>query len=440
VKRERKLGNKKTETKGLAAAEPFIWEESIKRFLLPGKTFALFLSLFFQVKYTPMKTNHTSRITSYILILTLLALLMASCQPAPAQPDPGIAMTTAFETAFAQINIPTVTPAFTETPIPTATIPCMPPALPATYQTNLLKPEDLPRSYVADTCQYLQNKWNSNNAAPGTVVMPIMFHAVDKDAASSQYLKISAQDLKKLMNDLHEMGFQAINAQQMADFMYNNAKIPQLSVLIIVDDRAHAEKFNEHFRTYYEKWGWPVINAYIGLDERPELWAENAALSAEGWVDYQAHGYIHNTPIEESSSDEFINGEMGGAISSFQKYFNKTPIAYIWPGGGFSKRAAEIGIRLGYKIGFTVNPRGPVMYNWAPQADTFNASNPTLIPETPAGNPLMTLPRYMDINARAQLDTVRQIGSDASIYAEQNKVVELDYYNIVCAPTYGAMP
>ena len=122
---------------------------------------------------------------------------------------------------------------------------------------------------------------------------------------------------------------------------------------------------------------------YRHLMRRPDLWAENAALSAEGWVDYQAHGYIHNTPITSSSSDEFITSELNGAISSLQKYMNKTPIAYIWPGGGFSARAAEIGIQLGYKLGFTVNPRGPVMYNWIPQADTFNDSNPNAIPEDP---------------------------------------------------------
>jgi hypothetical protein len=42
-----------------------------------------------------------------------------------------------------------------------------------------------------------------------------------------------------MMNDLHD-GLQAINMQQMADFMYDNAKIPPLSVLMIVDDRASA--------------------------------------------------------------------------------------------------------------------------------------------------------------------------------------------------------
>jgi len=391
-----------------------------------------------------MKNIYKLPITNYrtrriFLTLSLIALLLAGCQPQPAATEPNVIMTAAFETAMAQISKPTETPAPTETPIPTATILRTPPALPVTYQTSILKPEDLPRTYVKDSCEYLKNKWNPNNSAPGTVVMVIMFHGISKDTATSPN-QISAQNFKKLMNDLHEMGFQAIYMQQMVDFMYNNAKIPQRSALLIVDDRHYAESFNGHFRSYYEEWGWPVINAYIGIDERPDLWAENAALSAEGWVDYQAHGYIHNIPISDSSTDEFIMGEMGGAITSLQKYMHKTPVAYIWPGGGFSARAAEIGIQLGYKLGFTVNPRGPVMYNWIPQADTVNQSNPMAIPETPANNPLMTLPRYWDTDARNQLDSVRAISEQAAQYAEQNKATELEYYDIVCAPTYGTIP
>jgi len=373
-----------------------------------------------------------------VLNMGLLALILASCQSTPST-DPNIALTAAFETAFAQISIPTGTPSPTDTPLPTATVPRTPPALPSAFQTTLIKPEDLPRTYTKDTCQYLQNKWNPNNSAPGTVVMAIMFHGITKDEANGPN-QISSRDFKLLMNDLHEMGFQAINMQQMADFMYSNARIPQRSVLLIVDDRHFAEYFNDHFRAFYEQWGWPVVNAYIGLDERPDLWAENAALSAEGWVDYQAHGYLHNINITNASTDEFITSEMGGAITSIQKYMNKTPIAYIWPGGGFSPRAVELAPQLGYKLGFTINARGPIMYNWVPQADTVSQSNTLAIPEAPANNPLMTLPRYWDVNARSELDTVRQIGEQARLYAEQNKATELEYYDIVCAPTYGEIP
>lgn len=378
-----------------------------------------------------------------ILTLSLLAVLLASCQPAAPTPDQNIALTAAIETAFAEINQPTATLAPTDTPIPTATVPRTPPALPGGYQTSLLNPEALPRNYVADSCQYLKNKWDSTKSVPGTVVMVIMSHRIDSDATTSNAgtTTIAARDLKRLMDDFHELGFQAINMQQMADFMYDNAKIPQRSFLFIVDDRAGSRsKYDDHFRTYYDQWGWQIVNAYIGIDERPDLWAEHAALGAEGWVDFQAHGYIHNIPISEGSTDEFITSEMGGVINTFQKYFNKTPIAYIWPGGGFSKRAVEIGTELGYKLGFTVNPRGPVMYNWVPQADTYSTSNPLAIPETPAGNPLMTLPRYMDINVRDNLGNVVAISDEAAAYAQANKAIELEYYDIVCAPTYGPIP
>jgi hypothetical protein len=388
-----------------------------------------------------MKSNRAQQLTHLALTFSLVAGLLAACQPATPAVDQNVIMTAAFQTAVAQISVPTQTPpapAATDTPVPTATVPRTPPALPGIYQTPLLKPEDTPRTYVTDSCQYLKNKWTSSNSAPGTTVMVVMFHGITKDATAGVN-QITVKDFKKLMKDLHDLGFQAINMQQMADFMYNNAKIPQLSVLLIVDDRHYAESFNEHFRPYYEEWGWPVVNAYIGLDERPDLWAENAALSAEGWVDYQAHGYIHNIPISNASTDDFIMGEMGGAIKSLQKYMNKVPIAYIWPGGGFSARAVQIGTQLGYKLGFTVNPRGPVMYNWIPQADNVNPANPVAIPETPAGNPLMTIPRYWDTDARNKLDDIREMSSQSAQYAEQNKATELDYYNIVCAPTLGAL-
>ncbi|HNF93675.1 MAG TPA: hypothetical protein PLQ75_03405 [Anaerolineales bacterium] len=387
-------------------------------------------------------TRHSLIVSRLFLSLSLFATLLAACQPAAPTTDINAALTAAFETAVAQINAPTATPQITDTPIPTATVPRTPPALPGTYQSGILKPNDIPRSYVADSCQYLKDKWDSTKSAPGTVVMTIMSHRINQDAATSDpaSLTISSKDLKRLMNSLHDAGFTAINMQQMSDFMYNNAKIPQLSVLIIVDDRSSSSKYNDHFRKYYEEWGWPVVNAYIGLDERPDLWAENAVLSSEGWVDYEAHGYIHNIPISDGSTDDFITSEMGGVITTFQKYFNKTPIAYIWPGGGFSKRAAEIGVQLGYKLGFTVNPRGPVMYNWIPQADAYNEDNPYAIPETPAGNPLMTLPRYMDITAGDHIDEVRVMSQEAAAYAEQNKATELEYYDIVCAPTYGPIP
>jgi hypothetical protein len=68
----------------------------------------------------------------------------------------------------------------TETPIPAPTAVRTPPALPDGFTTALLNPLDTPHTYVADTCQALKAKWDSENASPGTVLMPIMFHSITK--------------------------------------------------------------------------------------------------------------------------------------------------------------------------------------------------------------------------------------------------------------------
>jgi peptidoglycan/xylan/chitin deacetylase (PgdA/CDA1 family) len=157
-------------------------------------------------------------------------------------------------------------------------------------------------------------------------------------------------------------------------------------------------------------------------------------------VDFQAHGVIHNFPMGPDSSDEFIYGELQGSIDKFQEYFGKQPTAIIWPGGGFAERPAEIARELGYRLGFTVNPRGPLMYNWVPLTDVKDERRPSWLPEGQVNDPLMVLPRYWDTDAILHLQDVIQLSEEAAAHSEANKATELEYYDILCAPTYGPIP
>jgi hypothetical protein len=386
-------------------------------------------------------------ITRIFLTFILLTVLLAACgTDAPVAPtaDVNTAMTMAFATINAEAAATARASAPTETPVPTATATRSgpPPVLPPAFQSPSLASYVTPHAYIADTCQYLQAKWNPNNAAPGTIALVIMFHGIEKASTTATDPKnISSKDFNKLMGDLYELGFTAINTQQLADFLYTNAKIPQRSVLLVVDDRKYAENFNTWFRPYWQKWGWPVVNSWISaFGGQDAVLAENVALEKEGWVDHQAHGVVHNTPMGDNSTDEFLRGELQGSIDVFQQYYGKTPIAIIWPGGGFGVRPVQMARQLGYKLGFTVNPRGPLMFNWIPQADADDPGNPYDIAEGPVGDPLMTLPRYWDTDAASKLDEIRLMSKDAAAYAEQNKAVELEYYDIVCAPTLGPIP
>lgn len=388
------------------------------------------------------------------LTFSLLAVLLAACSPR-ADPAPTLdanaAMTQAFatvnaaNTATAQSSAPVLSEVEgpTETPTPAPTAVRTPPALPPAYQSGALNPLDTPHTYITDSCQYLKAKWDPNNSAPGTIVMVVMFHSIVKGTQTAENpMHIGEGDFKKLMKNLRDMGFQAINTQQLADFLDTNAKLPPRSVVLIQDDRHAAENFNDWFRPYWKEWGWPVVNAWISFDDsiRARVLQENIALDAEGFVDHQSHGVIHNINMTDASTDEYIRSEFEGSMKDLQQNFNKTPIGIIWPGGGFGLRPAQIAREFGYRIGFTTHPRGPIMFNWVPLADANDPGRPAYVAEGYVNDPRMVLPRYWPSQVLGNLDTIRILGNEAVAYAEQNKSVELEYYDIVCAPTLGPIP
>ena len=384
--------------------------------------------------------------------LVLLAVLSAGCGRATPTPDLSIQLTRAVQTAFAairQTQTAIVHPA-TGTPTVAATAANQtPPDLAPTFTTKLLNPADTPHTYIQDSCEYLKEKWSSKNSPPGTVAMVIMIHGITKGAPDAgRPQDISGQDFNQMMNDLHDQGFQSIYMQELQDFLYTNAKIPLRSVVLIQDDRHSEQDAMDWFYPYYQKWGWPFIRAFISSptnDNAPytsttgNLWKDQEDLAAQGWLDLEAHGVQH-FDINSTSSESYIMGELQGSWDAFQQHFNKTPIAFIWPGGGFTQQAIALARQVGYKLGFTVNPRGPLMYNWIPLADQPDAARPSYLAEGPVNDPLMVLPRYWDTDARSHIDTVRQIGDAAAAYAQQQKPNEIAYYNLVCAPNYGPLP
>lgn len=390
--------------------------------------------------------SQPSTLFSFLTIFGISALLLAACS-ANVTPAPTVDVNAAMTQAFATVNAAmTATPQSilpTETPVPTATVPRTPPALPPIYQSSALNPLDTPHTYITDTCQYLTAKWDPNNAAPGTIVMVIMFHSIEKGAeTSSNPMHVGSGDFKKLMKSLHDMGFQAIDTKQLADFLDTNAKIPARSVVLIQDDRHAAENFNDWFRPYWQEWGWPVVNAWISFEDsiRTRILQENIALGAEGFVDYQSHGTIHNINMTDASTDDYIRSEFVGSITDLQQNFNKTPIAIIWPGGGFGLRPVQIAREYGYRLGFTTHPRGPIMFNWIPLADTNDPGRPAYVAEGYVNDPRMVLPRYWPAQVLENLDTIRIMGEEAAVYAGQNKTIELEYYDIICAQTLGPIP
>ena len=392
-----------------------------------------------------------------ILILTLTACSSSTGSSSALSTPDNPTLTEVFRQALfeATRSIPTAT--ITPTPSPSATLTVTPvrtpQALPSPFITGLLNPLDTPHTYIRDTCQYLRDRWAPGKSPPGTVVMPIMFHSITDGEVSHPY-QITHAKVSQLLRDLQQQGFEAISMEQLAGFLQHNEKIPFRSVLLIVDDLHSEAYYRDHFEAFLRENHWVLTNAWISEPEASQrVLAENQTLQNEGWVDHQAHGVVHNININEFkpgtmmdtplygniSAEQFTRNELEGSMHRIADAFGKAPIAYIWPGGNFSKLGVQIAREVGYQLGFTVNPRGPLMYNWIPLADSEDPARPSFRPEGYVQDPLMVLPRYWDQDASFHIDTVRQISKQAADAALQTRSIELEYYDWVCRPQYGSL-
>ncbi|MBQ1827474.1 MAG: hypothetical protein II126_05820, partial [Erysipelotrichaceae bacterium] len=99
-------------------------------------------------------------------------------------------------------------------PLPTADPNRQPPELPAVFQTEMLNKLDTPHTYEEDICKMIKNRWGEGKAAPGTIVMAIMYHGIVRGETVEQDNAVTVDQHKQLIRDLHEQGFTAINTEQ----------------------------------------------------------------------------------------------------------------------------------------------------------------------------------------------------------------------------------
>ena len=144
-------------------------------------------------------------------IVWLLVFILSACSPAAATPG---SVATLLPSATPG---PTFTATPTSSPIPTETPVRTPPALPGTFLTDLLNPNDPAHTYIPDACQYLRDKWSSANSAPGTIAIVVMFHSIVSNDMIPNANQITEKKFNDLMGDLMSRGFEAVTTLQLAD-------------------------------------------------------------------------------------------------------------------------------------------------------------------------------------------------------------------------------
>jgi len=330
--------------------------------------------------------------------------------------------------ASAPSPVPTATPE--PHSVPRATIdPDITPEPPILFQSKKILRVAKPVTYIEDTCDYLRMRWDPDNAEPGTVIVPVMYHRVKRAEGERG---VNQAYFKQTMREAHRLGFQTITAEQAADFLYHNAKIPPKSLMLFVDDR-RVRVIQEDFMPFLKKYDWTVISSWIisNTDNIPDLWERIEALYATGHVDVQCHSLRH-VYILPSTPKKTIREEIYGPIPYFEEHFGYRPIAYIWPGGNYTRYAVRTAREAGFRIGFTIFPNGPVMFNWVPLQKA----------DRNIGIPPLTLPRFHANQVKEQLPIAVEMGEQARQQALDHYPQEAAWYSQHCGgelppPTFG---
>ncbi len=313
---------------------------------------------------------------------------------------------------------PTDTPTVTLTYTPSPT-----PAPLAIWKTRLLRGDTQPLSYIQNACYYLNRRWAVDASAPGTVVVPVMFHSVSKDTRPVTDPKdINESQFINFMQNAQNNGFQTITTEQLLDFLLHNARIPERSMILILDDRRPGVAKN-NFLPFLKQFNWTLTLAYIA-DPNSMQWAmkEVEDLNQTGLIDVQSHGYTGELYITDQATEEEIRHEIQDSTAVLQEHFGHRPLAFIWPGGNFNSLAVQIARQGGYELGFTAFSRGPIMFNWVPQGADERVIN----------DPLMLLPRAWSNSMPVNLDQALQISTAARQAAEQSFPAEAEYYRTFC--------
>ncbi len=296
------------------------------------------------------------------------------------------------------------------------------------FTTKLIRQGILPQTYVEDNCAYLQMRWSAGGSQPGTVVVPIMFHTIAKDGRqlTDTERDITVSQFLGFVEYARYLRFSTITTQQLYDFLNNNAFIPTLSMMIIIDDRRPGT-IRDQIMPVLDEYGWTVTAAYIANPADQWAWDMMDQLYASGRLDVQSHGYSGSVYIYPDTPLDKIQSEIWDSTPVLEEHFGLRPIAFIWPGGDFTPLSVEIARQGGYELGFSAYSRGPVMFNWVPQGE----------PELKVNDPLMVLPRAWSSAANANLDEAVKISEQAAAFAEQNYPVEEEWYRTYCGGELG---
>lgn len=199
----------------------------------------------------------------------------------------------------------------------------------------------------------------------------LMYHLVLEGAKGNKYI-VSPSDFEDDLKYLRDNGYTTVVMQDLIDYVYNNAELPEKPVVLTFDDGYYNNYVYAYplLKKYNSKAVISIVGAYTDLySETPDTHVNYAHLSWDnvkemadsGYVEIQNHTYnLHsldkgrrgskkNSGESEQEYDKMLRADIGALQEECLKKLDREPDTFTYPFGLVSKESLEIIKSLGFK-------------------------------------------------------------------------------------------
>ncbi len=236
--------------------------------------------------------------------------------------------------------------------------------------------------FILLLCLFFSFKYLYNNAEPcfnednGIKLPVIMYHHISKKQKLLNDFAITPEQFEKDMLYLKEKGYETISVEQLLDYVYNNAPLPEKPVMITFDD-GH-ESFYEYIYPILQKYDLKAILSIVGsftdtysenedhnIDYSYLTWKQINEMADSPYVEIGNHTYdLHSLDkgrkgCSKKSGEsveqykEFLTKDVLKLQDEILNYTSYNSNIFTYPFGRYSKETKEIIKELGFSVIFT---------------------------------------------------------------------------------------
>lgn len=203
----------------------------------------------------------------------------------------------------------------------------------------------------------------------------LMYHSVLKNANGNKYI-ITPESFESDLKFLTKNGYTTIVVQDLIDYVYEGAQLPEKPVMLTFDD-GHYNNYSYVYpllQKYNAKAVISIVGAYTdnytkNPDPNPNYaylsWDEARFLSDSGYFEIQNHtNNLHSLDKgrigckkKRGEGAEAYRSMLAADIGSLQKkceeHIGSAPTAFTYPFGGISDASLDVIRELGFKASFS---------------------------------------------------------------------------------------